>query len=296
MPSNVHPPTPPPLRPPPRRRGVVRRYLETRGVVGGHERPHVTTRLVAEDGTRLTGTYLPSGGGPAAALVLHGFAAHRRKPAYARLADGLAARLPVLSLDLRGHGDSGGWSTLGDREASDVAAGVRWLQRVGHSRVVLVGSSMGATAAMHAAVRDLDLSAVVVVSATARFRDEPDTEPMRRLAAIWESPSRRQALRLLVGVQLAGPQAWGPPPHPVDLVSRIPSPLLVVHGRDDAYFPVTDAEDLRAAAAGPAALWVEPVGFGHAEDGFTPAFVARLADAVDEVLRTGRFPSRPGRE
>jgi uncharacterized protein len=145
-------------------------------------------------------------------------------------------------------------------------------------------------------VRDLDLSAVVVVSATARFRDEPETEPMRRLKVIWDSPSRRQALRVLVGVQLAGPEAWGPPPHPVDLVSRITSPLLVVHGRDDAYFPVADAEDLTAAAAGPAALWLEPVGFGHAEDGFTPAFVARLTEAVDEVLRTGRFPSRPGRE
>jgi uncharacterized protein len=291
MPSNVHPPTP--LRPAPRRRGALRRYLETRGVVGGHVRPHVSTRLVAADGTRLAGTYLPAGGGPAAVLVVHGFAAHRRKPAYARLADGLAERLPVLSLDLRGHGGSGGWSTLGDREAADVAAGVRWLRRVGHSRVVVVGSSMGATAAMHAAAGDLDLDAVVVVSATARFRPEPDTEPMRRLAAIWQSPPRRRALRLLVGVQLAGPEAWGPPPHPVDLVARSDSPLLVVHGADDAYFPVADALDLAAAAAGPCATWLEPAGFGHAEDGLSPDFVARLAAAIDEVLRTGRFPSRP---
>jgi uncharacterized protein len=290
MTSNVHPP--PPLRPAPRRRGALRRYLETRGMLGGHDRPHVTTRLVADDGTRLVGTYLPSRGGPEAVLVLHGFAANRRKPAYARLADGLAGRRPVLSLDLRGHGGSSGWSTLGDREASDVAAGVRWLQRVGHRRVVVVGSSMGATAAMHATARDVDIAALVVISATSRFRATPETEPMRRLATIWESPSKRQALRLLVGVQLAGPEAWGPPPHPVDLVARSTSPLLAVHGHDDAYFPVTDAVDLARAAGGPSALWLEPPGFGHAEDGLTPEFVARLSEAIDQVLTTGRFPAQ----
>ena len=288
MPPNAHPL--PPQRPAPRRRGVLRRYLETRGLVGGHDRPHLTTRLTAADGTRLVGSYLPSGGGPAAVLVVHGFGAHRRKPAYARLADGLSWRLPVLSLDLRGHGASEGWSTLGDREAADVVAGVRWLQRLGHPRVVVIGSSMGATAAMHAAAGDLDLAGLVVVSATSRFRDEPDTEPMRRLAAIWRSPSRRHALRLLVGVQLAGPEAWGPPPHPVDLVARVTSPLLVVHGDDDAYFPAADARDLARAAAGPVSLWLEPPGFGHAEDGLTPAFVVRLAGAVEHVLAAGRFP------
>jgi uncharacterized protein len=291
MPPTVHTP---PLRPAPRQRRALRRWLETRGLVGGHERPHVTTRLVAADGTRLTGTYLPAAGGPSAVLLLHGFGAHRRKPAYARLADGLSTRLPVLSLDLRGHGDSRGWSTLGDREAADAEAGLRWLHRVGHRRVVLVGVSMGATAAMHAAADTSDLEALVVISATSRFRAVPETEPMRRLAGIWQSPSRRQALRLAVGVQLAGPDAWGPPPHPVELVARTTRPLLVVHGRDDPYFPSSDARELAAAGGGPATLWLEPPGFGHAEDGLTPRFVLRLTDAIDAMLSTGTFPLRGG--
>ena len=278
-------------RPAPRR-GPVRRLLEVRGLVGGHSAAHVTVRLVAADGTRLAASYLPSGGGEVAVLLLHGFAANRRKPAYARLADGLASRLPVLALDLRGHGDSGGWSTFGDHEAQDVAAGVAGLQRLGHRRVVIVGLSMGATAALHAASTGVEAAGIVLISAPARFRSVPETDATRRLKRVWDSPTQRTALRLALGVRLAGPERWGPPPHPVEMISRVRSPALVVHGEDDAYFPVSDAEELVAAAGGPAVLWREPHGFGHAEDGLTEAFIRTLRTALIAAARDGEFPFR----
>ena len=260
--------------------------------MGGHEAPHVEARLRATDGTRLSASYLPGPGGGSAVLLAHGFAANRRKPAYAGLADGLAARLPVLALDLRGHGASAGWSTFGDREALDIEAGAAWLRAMGHDTIVAVGLSMGATAVLHAASGDLDLAGVVAISAPARFRDVPETDPTRRLKRLWDSPGRRRALRLVLGVRLAGPEQWRAPMHPVEMAARLRAPLLVVHGRDDAYFPVADAEAL-AGAAGTSALWVEPPGFGHAEDGLTPTFIASLSEAVLGVAREGRFPSRP---
>jgi uncharacterized protein len=284
----VHPP-----RPPAPRRGPLRRYLETRGVLGGHVLDHVDTRLRSVDGTVLAGTYLPGPAPtPAAVLLLHGFAANRRKPAYARLADGLAGRVAVLALDLRGHGGSDGRSTLGDREAEDVLAGVAWLRRFGHQRVVLLGMSMGGTAALHAASRGAEVHGVIAVSAPARFRDPPHEGPMKRLHAIWESPLQRRAMQAMVGVRLAGPDAWRGPPHPVQMAAAITSPLLVVHGEDDGYFPASDGADLVAAAGGQAVLWQEPVGFGHAEDGVTPAFVEALGRAVGTLVEEGRFPER----
>lgn len=36
-------------------------------------------------------------------------------------------------------------------------------------------------------------------------------------------------------------------------------------------------------------------GFGHAEDGVTPAFADRLAEAVAAVVQTGRWPERISR-
>lgn len=287
----------PPRRSGPRR-GPMRRYLETRGVLGRHAAPHMTTRLVTSDGARLAGTYL---GGPVghggrndevAVLLLHGFAAHRRKPSYARLADGLAAHVPVLSLDLRGHGGSSGWSTLGDREVADVEAGMRWLEGFGHARIVVMGWSMGASAALHAVWHGAPAEAVVTVSAPAWFRSPAQTPATQRLETLWHSPAQRRALRALLGVSLAPPSAWRDPPHPVEMVATITQPLLVVHGVDDAYFPVDDAHAFAAAAAGEARLWIEPAGFGHAEDGVTPALVDALGRAVVEVAAKGRFPAR----
>jgi uncharacterized protein len=261
------------------------------------------TRLRADDGTRLAGTYLPgpgagvmAAGGSAstAVLLLHGFGANHRKPAYARLATGLARRVPVLAVDLRGHGRSGGRSTLGVHEIGDVAAGVRWLRAFGHDEVVLVGLSMGGTAALHATAAGVPVAGVVTVSAPAWFRDRAETPPMQRLEGMWHSPSQRLLLRLLVGITLAGPEAWRSPPHPAEMAAAIRVPLLVVHGLDDPYFPASDARALVAARGDGAVLWEEPAGFGHAEDGLTPGFVAALGDAIVEVAGSGRFPARAG--
>lgn len=295
---DVHPPPagarPRPPAPGRRGRGPVRRFLEARGHVGGHLVPHVETRLVTADGTTLSASYLPGPGGPhgPAVVLAHGFAANRRKPAYAYLADGLAQRMSVLSLDLRGHGRSGGVSTFGDREALDVAAGIAWLRAYGHPWVAAVGLSMGATSVLHAGSRGAAADAVVVVSATARFRVPAETAPMQRLSDVWHTPWKRHGLRALLRVRIVSPAAWASPGHPEELVTALAVPLLVVHGEDDAYFPVADARALAAGSGGPAALWIEPAGFGHAEDGITAGFVEALSDALLRVRADGRFPDR----
>ncbi len=287
-------------------RPAWRRFAEARGWLGGFAVPTLTARLRAADGTALAGSFLagPSVHGTAVVLA-HGFGANRRKPAYVRLAEGLAAHASVLSIDLRGHGGSGGASTFGDREHADVSAAVRWLGGLGFARVVLVGASMGATAVLHAAGRDLgaaaraqarttgpDLAGLVLISAPARYRDPAPPGPLRRLEQIWHDPLRRAALGVGLGIRLAPPSAWSNPPEPTQLVARVSAPTLVVHGEDDRYFPTADARALQRAAAGPTRLWCEPTGFGHAEDGLTAAMIERLAVAVGVVLVDGRFPPR----
>lgn len=283
---------PPPVADDVVRRGPLRRFLEVRGVVGGHAGAHVHVRVEAADGVGLAATWLPGPAAAAPAIVLvHGFAAHRRKPAYARLADRLASRAHVLALDLRGHGRSGGETTLGDREALDVDAAVRWLRVRGHDRVVLMGASMGATSVLHALAQGTRAEAAVVVSAPARLEEEPATEAMQRLKRHWESPVSRAGMRWGIGVRVVHPQRWRAPGHPQDFATHVDVPLLVVHGQDDAYFPLADAETLTAAASH-ARLWVEPEGFGHAEDGFSAAFADRVGRAVEAALADGVFPAR----
>jgi pimeloyl-ACP methyl ester carboxylesterase len=266
------------------RRGPLRRFAETRGLVRGLPPDRLDVRLRAADGVRLVGSYLPGPvAGGRAVLLAHGFAANRHKPAYARLAAGLATVAGVLTVDLRGHGGSGGASTFGDRERYDVAAGVRWLTGFGHTEVVAVGASMGATSVLHAVANDVPVAAVVTISGPARFRSPAPPGPLRGLETLWHSTPRRRVLRAALGIHLAPPTAWGHPPDPVDLVAGLRAPLLVVHGHDDAYFPLADARELVAAAPGPSVLWDRPPGFGHAEDGFDARFVGHLARAVGSL-------------
>jgi fermentation-respiration switch protein FrsA (DUF1100 family) len=73
-------------------------------------------------------------------------------------------------------------------------------------------------------------------------------------------------------------QDWDPVPlSPVEAVPLIaPTPLLIVHGDRDPYFPV-DHPQMLAAAAGEGELWLER-GMGHAENAAGDELLARLGD------------------
>ncbi len=281
---------------PARPRSPLRRFLEARGTLAGIDVPHLDASMRTRDGVDLAAAYLPRLGGgsdadPGAAILLvHGFGASGRKPAYARLAAALATDAPVLALDLRGHGRSGGVCTLGDREVLDVEAAVGWLAGSGHRSVVAIGASMGATAVLGAAASGVAFAGVVTISGPAMFREVVPPGPLRQLQQVWHSPVRRAALRAGLRIRLAAPAQWSSPPDPEVAAGRIRTPLLVVHGVDDPYFPVEDARRLAAAAGVASELWIAGPGFGHAEDGFTDAFAAALGSAVSTVLTTGRFP------
>ena len=273
------------------RRTAVHAWAETRGLLGGHAAPSRSLRLTTADGIDLHATLLPGPGRQAPAVVLlHGFSAHSRKPRYAWLADELATRCTVLAPDLRGHGRSGGASGLGADEHHDVAAAVEHLRDRGHEWVAVVGVSMGATSAAHAVRRGVDHDATVLVSGPGFIELDPSTRPMQQLRRVWHSTAGRGALRAAMGVRVVHPDVWQPPPDPADAVRDIDGPLLVVHGDDDHYFPMTHAEAV-AAAAPNSVLWREPV-FGHAEDGFADPFGRRLTDALHHAHRTGSFPDR----
>jgi pimeloyl-ACP methyl ester carboxylesterase len=72
---------------------------------------------------------------------------------------------------------------------------------------------------------------------------------------------------------------WNPVPlSPVEAVRRIaPTPLLIVHGDADGYFPVDHPRMLAAAAGDQGELWLEP-GMGHAEHAAGDELLARIGE------------------
>jgi pimeloyl-ACP methyl ester carboxylesterase len=209
-------------------------------------------------------------------VVAHGFTGSWRRPAVRRIAAGLGAHGGVVSFDFRGHGRSGGASTVGDAETLDLDAAVCWGRLLGYRRVVVVGWSMGAAVGVRHAALCRGVDAVVAVSGPSRWHFQ-GTVAMRRLHRGVRTHVGRAVLSRAFGTRVAA-QGWSPDPEPPDaVVGRIaPTPLLVVHGDADPYFPLEHALWLARAARPPSELWVEP-GFGHAEAAATPDLVDRIA-------------------
>ncbi|GGP81166.1 alpha/beta hydrolase [Saccharothrix coeruleofusca] len=227
-------------------------------------------------------------------VVGHGFTNHVRKPWVARVLERFARHGGVVALDFRGHGRSGGRSTVGGDEVHDLAAGVSLARDLGYRRVVTVGFSMGASIALrHAALHEDRPDAVAAVSSPSRWWVR-ETAAMRRVHWLLEQPHGRLAARAL-GVRLGPPWATVPE-SPLEVVHRIaPTPLLIVHGEDDHYFGPAHATALHRAAGGNAELWLEP-GTRHAESAMTPALVDRIATWLSGASqRSASEQSRRGR-
>src|SRR5258708_20691172 len=102
------------------------------------------TTLVTEDGAPIDAIRLP-GKKDLAIVVAHGFTLSWQRPNVWRIANRLNRMAGVLSFDFRGHGRSGGLSTLGDREIRDLDVVVRWSRELGYQRDSAVGFSMCAS-------------------------------------------------------------------------------------------------------------------------------------------------------
>lgn len=117
--------------------------------------------LLTDDGVPVEAVYEPctAGAGPGAAgvaeqtavVVAHGFTGSLDRPAVRRAARVFSQRAAVVTFSFRGHGKSGGKSTVGDREVLDLAAAVAWARSLGHRRIVTVGFSMGGSVVLRQA-------------------------------------------------------------------------------------------------------------------------------------------------
>jgi fermentation-respiration switch protein FrsA (DUF1100 family) len=240
-------------------------------------------RLVTSDGVPLSASYCPSSE-PTCFVLAHGFTGSWQRPAMMRAASVFSEYGGVVSFDFRGHGRSGGRSTVGDLEIHDIEAAVAWARSLGHTRIATVVFSMGASVAVRQAALIGGVAAVAAVSGPARWYYR-GTTPMRRVHWVIERRTGRLFSRVVLRTRIAD-DGWDPiPPAPHEVVEKIsPAPLLVVHGDADAYFPVEHAHQLFESAMEPKELWLE-TGFGHAEN-------AASAELLDRIARWLLSPAR----
>lgn len=242
--------------------------------------------LITSDGVRIDAGHLHGPDDGLCVVLAHGFTCHRMQPHVRRIANVLNRVAGVITIDFRGHGRSGGRSTVGDLEILDVAAAVERARLLGYRRVAVVGFSMGAAVAVRHAALHGGIDAVVAVSGPARWYYRGTTNMrfvhwvvQRRAGRMWARVVRRTRIATV---------GWDPMPEaPHEVAGRIaPVPLLVVHGDQDPFFPLDHAEQIYSAAAEPRELWIEE-GFGHAETAITRELTSRIAAWVAERSRGG---------
>ncbi|MEV4377040.1 alpha/beta fold hydrolase [Streptosporangium sp. NPDC049644] len=238
--------------------------------------PSFPVMLMTRDNLRIDAAHTPPRGAADLGIVLaHGFTGSHRERATRRIAHVLSGFGGVVAFDFRGHGRSGGLSTVGDLEILDVDAAVRHARAIGYRKVVTVGFSLGGAVALrHAGVLG-GVDAVVSVSAPARWYYR-GTRPMRQVHWAIERPVGRLFTRLGKNTRIMK-GVWDPLPlAPYAAAARIsPAPLLVVHGDADPFFPLDHAYQIYGYAGEPKELWIEP-GYGHAESAATPELVRRI--------------------
>ena len=249
--------------------------------------------LITADGARLSAVHV-AGPSELAFVVSHGFTGRWRYERVRKLIRLLSDYGGVVAFDFRGHGDSSGKTTLGLDEPLDVDAAVRWARLLGYERVCTIGFSLGGAVSIRHAAEFGDTDATVSVSAPA-FWLYRGTTPTRRVQRMVSTHYGRFLANALLRTRI-GVDSWsGPlPPDPTMCAAQIPpKPFLVVHGDQDAYFPLEHPQSLVASAiasweaqGGPGAkpeLWIEP-GFGHAENSVTHDLAVRIAHWVRGAL------------
>jgi len=258
-------------------------------------KPVVTTvTLVTEDGVPVEAVHLPGPRG-LAIVIAHGFAQSWQGHMVWNIVRRFNLTAGVVTFDFRGHGRSGGLSTLGDKEINDLDVAVHYARELGYERVATVGFSMGGSVVLRHAALCRGVDAVVSVSGPGHWYYR-GTQAMRRVHFVAEKRLGRLIARQFLNTRIS-PRGW-PVPDPLPPAEAAgcisPVPVLIVHGDKDLYFPPEHARQLYAGACEPKELWLLP-GFGHAERATDDKLTDRIAAWVAQAVTRPGAPAEHGR-
>jgi alpha-beta hydrolase superfamily lysophospholipase len=222
--------------------------------------PYETRRYRGADGTEYEAWLIPAGGPPwrrwrgkrGVCLLFHGYAGC--KAGVLREAEIVRrAGYDAFLVDFRGcGGSSGSVTTVGYREADDVAEAVKYVRQNLHpARLVIYGRSMGAAAALRAvALGEAKPDALVIESPFDRMLTTVSHRfdvvgvpkfPLARLLVFWG------------GVQ-QGYWAFGH--NPIDYARSVTCPTLMIRAGRDPFIKQPEAESVFNNVAGPKQLVV----------------------------------------
>lgn len=196
-----------------------------------------TRFLVTSDDVQISAVHLPSSS-KTAFVVAHGFTGSWRYQRVRKVLRTLNENAGVIAFDFRGHGESGGKTTVGLLEVNDLHSAVSWARELGYHKVVTLGFSMGGAVAIRYGVGQGLVDSVISVSAPA-FWFYRGTTATRRVARMVGTSWGRGLTSLILRTRIEVKPWYGEIPDPPATAAREipPAPFLIVHGEQDHYFP-----------------------------------------------------------
>lgn len=241
-----------------------------------YTKPYSPFRVMTSDSVQVSGIHLQDDF-ETLLIYCHGFSSDKNFLHIPRMAEMLSDAMDVIVFDFRGHGESGGATTFGDKELLDLDAVMRYAQRFGYARIVVMGSSMGGAIAIRFSADSPDVSAVITMGAFAH--KQFSAMAMAGLSVLKWSFSRDVVRRTWrTRIEHAEPAY-----NPRDFVARIsPRPFMVLHGEYDPLIPLAHGRELFARAGEPKTLHVIRRG-GHDLENLNKRTITRIVEWLKET-------------
>ena len=181
----------------------------------------------------------------------------------------------LVLVDYRGYGRSDGAPTL-DNVHNDAAAALAHvfnMENVDPEKIAVFGQSLGGAVAITTLAHSpygQQVRALVLEGTFADYRQIT----REKLGGFWLTWPLQIPLSYTVSNRY----------RPMDDISRIDTPILIIHGQADTIIPPHHAEQLFAAARQPKQLWQVPE-TGHIQVFAQEEHRQRLADYLEQVMR-----------
>jgi fermentation-respiration switch protein FrsA (DUF1100 family) len=248
--------------------------------------------LRMDDGVDLAATlYEPDAAPPPAGhpaiVAFHGLAGKRQDLDF--LARALAGSFEVLTLDARGHGESGGLVSIdGPREMADVRAVFAWLAarpEIDGAKIGAWGLSLGGGAVLRSLVEGVPWAAAETVQTWTDLYSALVPQRLTKSGAILQFlgsvPEDRldpsvAAIRddALASRNLGALHAWADVRSSGSQLGKVTTPVFMFQGRRDFAFDIAQAKAGYRLLKGPKRLYVGA--FGHAPSRFPGADVGQV--------------------
>jgi len=181
-------------------------------------------------------------------ILCHGIKHYKDAPVFTKISREFEKDYDIINMDLRGHGRSGGRCTLTSLEVKDLKAVVNYARKK-HTKLGIIGFSLGAATAILEAANYKNINSLIVVS--------PFTKISKVNLRFWEDEafySIKEDItdpnkKVKIGNIFLSKQ------DPIDVIDKIsPIPVLFLHGTEDWVIDVSHSQQLYEKAKPPKKL------------------------------------------